>query len=78
MHAKLLAHSLLETHSGRQFGGDPIKSRKHEHEGESPTRRHSEFEPQGVGRQGSMGSDCKGLSTAITYREILSKFIMWK
>lgn len=40
MQAKWLAHSLLLIHSGRQFGGEPIKSGKQEQEGESPTLLH--------------------------------------
>lgn len=36
-------------HSGRQFGGLPMKFGKHEHDGESPDTLHSEFGPQGDG-----------------------------
>lgn len=56
MHARLLGHSVLETHSGLQFGGDPINSLRHEHDGESPIARHSEFGPQGDGWHGVIGS----------------------
>ena len=49
MHAKLLGHSELLTHSGRQLGGEPIYSFKHEQDGESPTGRHSELGPHGDG-----------------------------
>lgn len=49
MQARLEAHSLLDTHSGLQFGGDPIKSGRHEQDGDSPTARHSAFGPQGDG-----------------------------
>lgn len=48
-------HSEFEAHSGRQFGGDPVKSGKHEHDGESPETRHSELGPQGEGTQGLAG-----------------------
>lgn len=54
--AKWFAHSLLLTHSGLQFGGDPSKSGKQEHEGELPWTLHIEFSPQGLGKQGSFGS----------------------
>lgn len=40
MQARWEAHSLLLTHSGLQFGGDPINSGKHVQEGESFTTRH--------------------------------------
>jgi hypothetical protein len=40
MQAKLNEHSLLVTHSGRQFGGEPVNSGKQEQEGESPTALH--------------------------------------
>lgn len=63
MQARLLAHSEFETHSGRQFGGVPIYSRRHEQDGDSPIARHSEFGPQGDGRHGSIGSRGGGLST---------------
>lgn len=33
MHAKLLGHSEFMTHSGRQFGGFPMKLGRQEHEG---------------------------------------------
>lgn len=35
--AKLLAHSELMTHSGRQLGGLPIYVGRHEHDGVPPT-----------------------------------------
>ena len=62
MQARLLAHSELEIHSGRQFGAEPIKPCKHEHDGESPIALHSEFGPQGLGAHGFIGS-CTGCST---------------
>lgn len=49
IHAKLLEHSLLLTHSGRQLGGTPTNSAKQEHEGESLITLHSALEPQGDG-----------------------------
>lgn len=63
MQAKLFEHSAFETHSGRQFGGDPIYSLRQEHDGESPTGRHSAFGPHGEGLHGFVGS--AGLSTKI-------------
>lgn len=42
------------THSGRQFGGEPINSVKHEQEGEPFIFLHCEFGPQGVGIQASV------------------------
>lgn len=49
MQARWLGHSLLLTHSGLQFGGDPINPSRQEHDGESPISLHSEFGPQGDG-----------------------------
>lgn len=49
IHAKLLGHSLLLTHSGLQFGGDPMNAGKQEHEGLSPVTLHCEFGPHGDG-----------------------------
>jgi hypothetical protein len=62
MHAKLLEHSELLTHSGRQLGGEPTYSFKHEHDGESPIGRHSEFGPHGDGWQGFVDGVCNGVS----------------
>lgn len=46
-------HSLFDIHSGRQYGGFPIKPVKHEQDGiVSSTTRHSEFGPHGEGVQG--------------------------
>jgi len=50
--AKLYEHSLLVIHSGLQFGGDPIKLGRHEHDGDSPWTLHWELGPQGDGMQG--------------------------
>lgn len=55
MHAKLFAHSLLLMHSGRQFGGYPMKSGKQEHDGESLITWHWELGPQEDGWQGLVG-----------------------
>lgn len=55
-----LGHSLLLTHSGLQFGGEPTKSGKQEQEGELPDIWHWALGPQGDGWQtfiGSGGSD---------------------
>ena len=40
MQARWLAHSLLLMHSGRQLGGEPTNSGRHEHEGTSPLTKH--------------------------------------
>lgn len=50
--AKLLEHSELTTHSGRQLGGAPMYWRKQEHEGLPPMSRHSLLGPQGDGMHG--------------------------
>jgi hypothetical protein len=52
MQAKLLGHSELMVHSGRQFGGEPVYVGRQEQEGEPPTSRHCEFAPQGLGTHG--------------------------
>jgi hypothetical protein len=46
---------VLTTHSGLQFGGEPIFPGKHEQAGLSPTARHSELGPQGEGIHGFAG-----------------------
>lgn len=51
-HAKLLGHSELITHSGRQFGGLPTKFGRQEHEGYPSEFLHWELGPQGEGLQG--------------------------
>ena len=53
MQARWFGHSLLLTHSGLQFGGEPTYVGKQEHDGESPTTLHSAFGPHGDGLQGS-------------------------
>ena len=63
MHANRLEHSLLLTHSGRQLGGNPINSRRHEQDGWSLSTWHSAFGPQGDGWQGLIGIG--GLSALI-------------
>lgn len=60
MHAKLLAHSELITHSGRQFGGLPVNSGRHEHEGVPPISLHCELGPHGDGTQGLTGIGSAG------------------
>lgn len=69
MQAKLKEHSVLPAHSGRQFGGDPMYSCRHEHDGESPIGLHSEYGPHGDGWHGLIGSCCGGGSTK--YQKIL-------
>jgi len=39
-------------HSGLQFGGEPIKSGKQEHEGDCPLTWHCELGPHGEGTHG--------------------------
>lgn len=58
MHARLLGHSGLTVHSGRQFGGLPMYLGKQEHEGLPPISLHSLFGPQGDGTQGFCGTGC--------------------
>lgn len=53
--AKLLAHSALIRHSGRQFGGDPMYVGKQEQDGMFPTAWQMEFKPQGDGTHGLVG-----------------------
>lgn len=52
LHARLLGHSESFTHSGRQFGGRPIKFGKQEHAGCVPITLHCELGPQGEGIHG--------------------------
>lgn len=63
IHVRWYEHSLLLTHSGRQFGGEPMKLGAHEHDGEFPLTWHWEFGPQGDGKHGfctgSGGTTCK-------------------
>lgn len=47
---------MLLTHSGLQFGGDPMNSGKQEQDGESPTGLHCELGPHGVGWHGFVGT----------------------
>lgn len=60
MQARLLEHSWLIVHSGRQFGGFPKKVGKHLHTGEPPTFVHSALAPQGDGTQGSRSTTTTG------------------
>lgn len=72
MHARLVEHSEFEMHSGRQLGGVPINSRRHEQDGESPIGRHSELAPHGDGLHGSIGSlGGGGCSTAIRQKSVI-------
>lgn len=48
----LFAHSLLLTHSGLQFGGEPMNSARQEQDGESLITWHCVFGPHGDGTQG--------------------------
>lgn len=54
MHALLKLHSLLEIHSGRQYGGDPINPVWHRHCGSSPFDLQTEFGPHGDGSHGAV------------------------
>lgn len=55
--AWLLGQSGLITHSGRQFGGEPIYPVKQEHEGCLLCEaRHCEFGPHGEGWHGSFSA----------------------
>lgn len=68
MQDKLIGHSLLLTHSGLQFGGEPINSGRQEHEGDWPWILHCEFGPHGDGIQGfPIGW---GISAAVIYSYI--------
>ena len=54
MQASAEGQSELTTHSGLQFGGDPIISGKHEHWQRSPICRGGKaLSPHGFGSQGS-------------------------
>lgn len=55
IHANWLEHSELLIHSGRQFGGDPMNSGKHEHDGFSLITSHLAFGPHGDGKHGLIG-----------------------
>lgn len=50
-----MAHSPLLTHSGLQFGGDPVKSGRQEHDGLSLATWHAELGPHGEGSHGFEG-----------------------
>lgn len=52
MQAKFRAQSEFTLHSGRQYGGIPLNSGKHEHDGLPLSGRHLELGPQGLGTQG--------------------------
>lgn len=57
-HIWLTGHSAFTTHSGRQFGGDPMKLYAHEQDGDPFIFLHAEFNPHGVGLHGSLTSSC--------------------
>lgn len=67
MHASRLAHSPLLMHSGRQFGGDPIKLGRHEQDGKLLINWHCELGPQGFGRQGFVASTGSSAKRNIVY-----------
>lgn len=76
MQAKLYEHSLLLTHSGRHFGGAPIYSGKHEHDGDVPCTWHCEYGPHGDGTHGfRIGSS--SISALIIILIILNVFIIF-
>lgn len=56
IHALLLGHSALITHSGLQLGGLPTYWGKQEHDGYPPWSWHVENNPQGFGIHGFNGS----------------------
>lgn len=56
IHAKLLGHSELIVHSGRQFGGCPRYPTWHEHDGDPPISLHCEYKPHGDGTHGLTGT----------------------
>lgn len=74
MQAKLVAQSKFVTHSGRQLGGEPMKSSKQEHiyALELPIVRHIELGPQGDGRHGSVGATigfCSSKNDCINFKK---------
>jgi len=50
----------LLTHSGLQFGGDPVKSGRQEHDGLSPATWHAALGPHGEGWHGFVGAASGG------------------
>lgn len=58
----MLEHSLLLMHSGRQFGGSPMKSYKQEQDGILFVSLHKELGPQGDGTHGFTSSVNSGSS----------------
>lgn len=60
MQAACWSHSELVTHSGRQFGGEPIKPNWHEQVGRSPITRQMLFGPHGDGSHGFCGTSAVG------------------
>lgn len=78
--ANCWSHSLLVTHSGRQFGGWPMKSGWHEHVGRSPITRQMLWLPHGLGSQGLAGGNAV-IKTKMNYFNHLKrkkiKHSMW-
>lgn len=58
--ARSLGQSEWTTHSGLQYGGEPTYDGKQEHEANPLLSRHSAYEPQGEGTQGSDGAAILG------------------
>lgn len=77
MQARLEAHSLLLTHSGRQLGGDPVNSGRQEHDGDSPVTLHCELGPHGDGWHGFDGTGVGTSSANILYiSNVKAKFTL--
>lgn len=55
MQAKVLAHSELIVHSGRQEGGAPMKPSRQTHAATSPIALHFALGPHGSPKHGSTG-----------------------
>jgi hypothetical protein len=76
MHAKLSLHSEWLLHSGRQLGGDPVKSGKQEHLACSLIFWQLEFGPQGEGWQGFIGlCSITGGNFSIMWHKIREKLV---
>lgn len=65
MQASWVSHSLLLTHSGLQFGGDPENSGKHVQEGKLLTTSHRALGPHGDNSHGLVGD-----TVGVAIREI--------
>lgn len=73
MQALLLGHSGLIVHSGRQFGGLPIKESRQEQEGTPPMSLHCALEPHGDGMHTSLKSSTLGGSEGAENKNALNK-----